>query len=84
MRVVSIFDSKVKEKQLSVGELPPATGGNGWELCPVVALLGLPLAIKKVAPCGCQVCVGSHSSIPECMRQVVSKRYMYHSTVVRQ
>ncbi|CAM9172505.1 unnamed protein product [Pylaiella littoralis] len=73
VRCVNIFDSKVKEKELAVEQLPPARGGNGWELCPVVALLGLPLAIKKVAPCGCQVCVGSHSSIPEPMNQVATR-----------
>lgn len=73
VRVVSIFDSQVKDVDASVEDMPPAGGGNGWELCPVVNMLGVPLAIKKVAPCGCQMCVGSHSSIPESRMQVVSE-----------
>jgi len=68
---VSIFDSQVNSVELGVEDLPPAGGGNGWEMCPVVNMLGVPLAIKKVAPCGCQVCVGSHSPIPEPSLQVV-------------
>eukprot|EP00903_Cladosiphon_okamuranus_P008890 g8510.t1 len=73
IRVVSIFDSQVKDIDASVVEMPPAGGGNGWELCPVVNMLGVPLAIKKVAPCGCQVCVGSQSSIPEPSLQVATR-----------
>lgn len=37
-------------------------------------MLGVPLAIRKVAPCGCQMCIGSHSPIPESRNQVVSER----------
>lgn len=71
--VVSIFDSQVKDLELGAEEMPPTGGGNGWELCPVVSMLGVPLAIKKVAPCGCQMCVGSHSPIPESRLQVATR-----------
>ncbi|CAM9297315.1 unnamed protein product [Scytosiphon promiscuus] len=54
-------------------ELPPTGGGNGWHLCPVVKMLGVPLAIRKVAACGCQMCVGSHSTIPESRNQVATR-----------
>ncbi|CAN0246018.1 unnamed protein product, partial [Laminaria digitata] len=71
--IVTIFDTEVTARTISRDELPATSGGNGWELCPVVHLLGIPLAIKKIAPCGCQICVGSQSSIVEPMKQVATR-----------
>ena len=62
---------KVTARSISRDELPATSGGNGWELCPVVHMLGIPLAIKKIAPCECQICVGSQSPIVEPTQQVV-------------
>eukprot|EP00904_Undaria_pinnatifida_P001450 jgi/Undpi1/11305/HiC_scaffold_30.g13603.m1 len=71
--IVTIFDMDVTPRTISRDELPFVSGGNGWELCPVVHMLGIPLAIKKIAPCGCQICVGSQSSILEPQTQVATR-----------
>lgn len=69
--IVTIFDSQVTAQTISREELPATSGGNGWELCPVVQMLGIPLAIKKIAPCGCKICIGDRSPIAEPRSQVV-------------
>ena len=75
--IVTIFDSQVTAQTISRDELPGTSGGNGWELCPVVNKLGIPLAMKKIAPCGCKICVGNQSSIAEPLSQVVRLCLMY-------
>ncbi|CAM9553192.1 unnamed protein product [Ectocarpus fasciculatus] len=73
--IVSIFDQQVSGSIMSLEELPTAggPGAQGWELCPVVNMLGVPLAIKKVAPCGCHICLGGYSQIPEPRNQVATR-----------
>lgn len=56
--ILTILDSIVGSRVIPPEEAPTPARANGWELCPVVNMLGVPLAIKKVSACQCQQCVG--------------------------
>ncbi|CAM9799646.1 unnamed protein product, partial [Sphacelaria rigidula] len=53
--------------------MPPPAGGSGWELCPVVNMLGVPLAIKKARNCCCPLCVGPTGTDPVPSNQISTR-----------
>lgn len=71
MGIVTIFDMQVQASTMTPDQLPIQSGGNNWELCPVVNMLGVPLAIKKMSSCQCKICIGHQSPIAEPTNQVV-------------